>query len=1154
MAGGGSRVILRHIRQLADNSADASATDRELLRRFAAHRDQAAFAALVRRHGRLVFGVCRRVLGEEHDAEDAFQATFLILARKAGAPFWRESIGNWLYQIAFRLAVRMRRQAGRRQQRERYAGQRCAADPLAEITLREAQLTLDEELSRLPHALRAPIVLCCLEGNTRDEAAQSLGWSVSTLKRRLERGREVLAVRLRRRGLTIPAVLTGLTLAEAANPAAPATLLTSTVQACMLSGSAIAGGAVTPQTAMLAGAMLRSMLLRNVKIALAVTLAAIGLGGLGAGMVMHELSASDDAASRARPAAVVSADKPRDDGQGDPLPPGALLRLGNARLRHKTSINSTAFALDGSILIAAGDDGVSTLWSPATGKEIRQVATLGPLTVSPDGKTLASLGPGRVMLWDVGTAQPLRNLSRDAGYAGGCFTPVVFAPDGRTIAALSGEQSVAAWDVATGRETMHSPRHETQIACIGFSGKNVLTAVGSRQKDIVVRRWDSETGAELPASRLPAPGGEVWLRPLAFSPDGNTIALEEAATARRKKGAVTNVFTEYRLRLVEVLTGRVSARLDAEPEVVWSAAFSRDGQRVACQRMDGSVGVWNSATGALLFRQQGYPNNSRPDGATTLAFTPDAKTLATAGQSGAIHLWDVATGRERLPISETHHASVTSVVYAPDGKTIATASRDHTIRLWDAVTGRQRLLLIGHTAEALLVAFSPDGRMLASAGGDDTICLWDCASGKQLNKLVEKRQSHSRRTMRTNYGVHGLSFSPNGQTLTSWGEDQMLRVWSLPDGHEVSARQVRLQGVPDVVQLDSVEPRSHDRAGWINECAFTPDGKTLLLAYNTTVYLVDVASGQEVFQIAIPAEHVCLDLSPDGATLAVGSTISLDMGRTNNTVHLFELATGKEILQVKLPWALRRATFAADSRRLAVAASSSPAAIFLLDVASPEQIRKIEWPDAYVNALAFRPDGKVLASSLSNGTTLLWDHAVTSSSKNEPVESASPDKLWTDLASADAAKAQRTVWSLATHSALALRIFKERLHAAPASDAKRIENLIADLDDKQYAKREAAARELLKLRSAADRALRAVLQQTSSAEIRQRITAILAAPPPWLPQDPEALRRLRAVGVLNHIHQPEAESLLEMLARGEPTARATDLAKVALERRPRVVP
>src|SRR3954469_5766612 len=212
-----SRVLLQHLRQWTTDVDAAPRSDRELLQRFAAGGEEAAFTMLVRRHGPLVLGVCRRVLQQEQDAEDAFQATFLILARKAAAPGWKESIVNWLYRVAHRVAVRARRQATRRLARERRpAADRRPDDPLAEVTLREAQAVLDDELNRLPEKLRAPLVLCCLGGCTRDEAAQQLGWSVATLKRRLEDGRALLGLRLSRRGLTIPAVLAGVTFAEGA--------------------------------------------------------------------------------------------------------------------------------------------------------------------------------------------------------------------------------------------------------------------------------------------------------------------------------------------------------------------------------------------------------------------------------------------------------------------------------------------------------------------------------------------------------------------------------------------------------------------------------------------------------------------------------------------------------------------------------------------------------------------------------------------------------------------------------------------------------------------------------------------------------------------------------------------------------------------------
>src|SRR5262249_1000304 len=143
---------------------------------------------------------------------------------------------------------------------------------------------------------------------------------------------------------------------------------------------------------------------------------------------------------------------------------------------------------------------------------------------------------------------------------------------------------------------------EKPIVCLGFTsdGKALLTATGSRQEEIVLRQWDAATGKERHTTRIPAPDRQAWLRPLTFSADGKTIALEEAAQVRRKQGAGIAVFVEYRLVLVGVATGR-ERELDATDSVVWSAAFSRDGRRVACQRMDGSVSVWDTASGARCF-------------------------------------------------------------------------------------------------------------------------------------------------------------------------------------------------------------------------------------------------------------------------------------------------------------------------------------------------------------------------------------------------------------------------------------------------------------------------------------------------------------------------------------------------------------------------
>src|SRR5262249_29462731 len=150
--------------------------DRQLLERFTSQHEEEAFAALVRRHGPLVLGVCRRVLRNPHDAEDAFQAAFLVLARKAHAIRQHASLGCWLYRVAYHTAAQARRRLADRQRYERQAVPRAPADPLAEVTGRELLALLDEELQQLPERLRAPLVLCSLEGRTRDEAAAELGW------------------------------------------------------------------------------------------------------------------------------------------------------------------------------------------------------------------------------------------------------------------------------------------------------------------------------------------------------------------------------------------------------------------------------------------------------------------------------------------------------------------------------------------------------------------------------------------------------------------------------------------------------------------------------------------------------------------------------------------------------------------------------------------------------------------------------------------------------------------------------------------------------------------------------------------------------------------------------------------------------------------
>jgi RNA polymerase sigma factor (sigma-70 family) len=225
------RTIVQHLRRLADTHRAAGLGDAQLLEAFVRRRDEAAFAALLCRHAPLVYGVCRRVLGNEQDAEDAFQATFLVLVRKAGSIRAGESCGCWLYEIAYRTALRARAAAHKRRARERQARAMSEASPKSPPETPRVDPLLDEELNRLPEQYRRPLVLCYLEGKTHAEAAEQLGWPKGTVSGRLARARDLLRRRLSQRGVALTAAALAAALARDAAAAVPAPLLDATLRA-----------------------------------------------------------------------------------------------------------------------------------------------------------------------------------------------------------------------------------------------------------------------------------------------------------------------------------------------------------------------------------------------------------------------------------------------------------------------------------------------------------------------------------------------------------------------------------------------------------------------------------------------------------------------------------------------------------------------------------------------------------------------------------------------------------------------------------------------------------------------------------------------------------------------------------------------------------
>jgi RNA polymerase sigma factor (sigma-70 family) len=253
--------FLRHLKPvLAVPTTTGEWTDCQLLARYASQRDEAAFASLVRRHGSLVLGVGRRVLHHDQDAEDVFQATFIVLARKAASSRWRNSIAGWLYRVAYRLAMRSRAKRVRQRALQRAAGMASETKSRTSEEGQELLAVMDEELHRLSDPCREPLLLCYLEGKTRDQAARQLGWSVRTLERRLQRALKLLRARLSKRGVELPVALLAAGLSQqAASAGVSAAKVAVTVEA------ANAGGAISAEVAALAEGGMKAMTVARLK-------------------------------------------------------------------------------------------------------------------------------------------------------------------------------------------------------------------------------------------------------------------------------------------------------------------------------------------------------------------------------------------------------------------------------------------------------------------------------------------------------------------------------------------------------------------------------------------------------------------------------------------------------------------------------------------------------------------------------------------------------------------------------------------------------------------------------------------------------------------------------------------------------------------------
>jgi WD40 repeat protein len=792
----------------------------------------------------------------------------------------------------------------------------------------------------------------------------------------------------------------------------------------------------------------------------------------------------------------------------DPLPPGALMRLGTIRFRHPGEIQALAISPDGKIMATGGEK--IYLWEMDTGRPIAMLQNpngrVHILQFAPDGKTLAAAGAGRdaavrgtgqTVLWDVRTLKPRHTLEH-----GSWVRCLAFTPDGTTLVVSCGRMDKAnfsAWDVASGKESRRLPAWDS-VAAVAFSPDGRILAI-AEESIVWIRNWRTarEVGRFDAGSRVHA---------LAFAPDGKTLVTGQDGPHFVQQWDVGE------RKLLREFKG------DKKPKngtaSVGAVAFASDGASIASGDWEGTVLLWDARTGKLRAKCP----DAAGDTLHHVAFTQDGKTLVHGGESGGIQLLDTSTGR-KLHRWDDDQDRLVHMSVSPDGKLLATSGIEGTIRLWDLKEGETVRVLRGYRGLVSSLEFSSDGRALVSAGGGGAVYLWDVSTGRG-HKLFEPDCWWS-----------AAAFDLEGAKIVTAEANWRVRIWDRASEKVLMRVQDRARAI---------------NSGSLDKLAFSGDGKWIaaFIGPSSTVghtMLWELAKRSKPQFLGIDDYPTWLRFAPDNRSLVY---------RDNDAhrMHFIDVATGKEPHPSVITGVVHF-TFTTRGRRLVTA--HDDATIRIHEQASGLELHRIKGPDCGMWEVAAAPDARTLLTLNRDKTILVWDLAPPAEKKPKEMH-----QNWADLAGRDGPAGYRAMWALVTDPKRAVKALRAGLPECQQILAKRRQQLpmiLAELDDDSFQRREAASTELDELGDEAEPIIRKALANKPSLEVRRRLEKLLAKPP--LVPPGELLRGIRAVAVLELIGTPEAREVLETAAKGPAVDRLTKEAKAALERlakRPKLVP